>query len=722
MPTSYKPYRKIYTITAIVFAFSCWVQSLHAQSPISINWSKPNLLSWDSTWTFKPGYAEAGYFTRTFNDSAWLPVHYGFLDTLLAGTKDFTDRGTLRRKFDIPDSLKGKNADLFFNICGAAEIYYDGKLLYSAGQVNGTIKNSIIFQQTIPLQLDSLPWHVVAIYCASSIPKNLVDAYNIRGIGITMVPAVIGQGDDNDAYHHMIISLGIIAGFGLFFWFVFAFYPKRISSLITALLLTNFSLIFFGAMIREMFAPSLSRFVIGEKFWEIGFATTQGWWLLFLYSVYYKKIPKQAFIVAAMMLTSILMIVFKIRIWFTVTFVFLILYALEFARVVILGMIKRKTGFRILGVGFLLSVIGTLCVIFDVFHFFPGYITPLQTVLGITNDLIYPLTMALQLAWEFGSANRDLRRQLVQVQQLSDKSVEQEKEKQQILASQNETLEYQVTKRTAELNKSLEDLKATQQQLVQSEKMASLGQLTAGIAHEIQNPLNFVNNFSLVNSELIEEAKQEAGKGNNSEVFNILNDISQNEEKIVLHGKRAESIVKNMLEHSRSSSGKKEPTDINALAEEYLKLAYHGMRAKDKSFNAELETVFDSAAGKTNVVAQDLGRVFLNLYNNSFYAVNEKSKQQPNGYQPKITVSITRNRNRLQIKIRDNGTGIPKEIQDSIFQPFFTTKPTGQGTGLGLSLSYDIIKANGGEIKVDSVKNEYTEFTVVLPVDDENRV
>ncbi|MGC4096109.1 MAG: ATP-binding protein [Nitrospira sp.] len=719
MHTSYKPFRKIYTIRVFILAFFCFAQSVHGQSPVSINWSKPNLLTWDSTWTFKPGYAEAGYFTRNFNDSAWQQVHFAFLDTLMSGTKDFTDRGTLRRKFYIPDSLKGTSVDLFFNICGAAEIYYDGKLLYRAGQINGTIKNSVIFQQTIPLQLDSLPWHVVAIYCASSIPKDLVSAYGVRGIGITMVSAATGIEDNNDSYHHMIISLGIIAGFGLFFWFVFAFYPKRISSLITALLLTNFTLIFFGAMIRERFAPDLAQFVIGEKLWEIGFGTSFGWWLIFLYSVYYKKIPKHAFIVAAMMLTSILMIVFKVRIWFTVTVVFLVLYALEFARMLIKGIIKRKTGFRILGVGYLLSIIGTLSVIFNVFHFFPYYITPLQTVLGITNDLIFPLTMALHLAWEFGSANRDLRRQLVQVQQLSDKSVEQEKEKQQILASQNETLEYQVTKRTSELNKSLEDLKSAQQQLVQSEKMASLGQLTAGIAHEIQNPLNFVNNFAQINSELIEEAKQEAGKGNNTEVANILNDVKQNEEKIVLHGKRAESIVKNMLEHSRSSSGKKEPTDINALAEEYLKLAYHGMRAKDKSFNAELETVFDAGIGKANIVSQDLGRVFLNLYNNAFYAVNEKSKQQhSNGYQPKITVTTTRNRNRLEVKIRDNGTGIPKEIQGSIFQPFFTTKPTGQGTGLGLSLSYDIIKANGGEIKVDSVKDEYTEFSISLPANE----
>ena len=246
------------------------------------------------------------------------------------------------------------------------------------------------------------------------------------------------------------------------------------------------------------------------------------------------------------------------------------------------------------------------------------------------------------------------------------------------------------------------EIQATQSQLIQSEKMASLGELTAGIAHEIQNPLNFVNNFSEVSTELVAEMNAEIDKGNTDEAKEIANDLKQNLEKINHHGKRAGDIVKGMLQHSRSSSGVKEPTDINALADEYLRLAYHGLRAKDKSFNATMKTDFDESIGKVNVIPQDIGRVILNLITNGFYVVNEKSKQGIVGYEPTVTVSTKKDGNKVLISVKDNGNGIPKKMLDKIFQPFFTTKPTGQGTGLGLSLSYDIVKAHGGELKVET--------------------
>ena len=253
------------------------------------------------------------------------------------------------------------------------------------------------------------------------------------------------------------------------------------------------------------------------------------------------------------------------------------------------------------------------------------------------------------------------------------------------------------------IEKAYDNLKATQQQLIQSEKMASLGELTAGIAHEIQNPLNFVNNFSEVNKELVDELDEEANKGNLEEVKSIAKDIKDNEEKINHHGKRAEAIVKNMLQHSRTSSGLKEPTDINALADEYLRLSYHGLRAKDKSFNAKFETDFDSSLEKINVVSQDIGRVILNLINNAFYACAERSRSAVSEkYEPTVIVSTKKLDNKIEVKVKDNGGGIPQKILDKIFQPFFTTKPTGQGTGLGLSLSYDIVKAHGGELKVET--------------------
>ncbi|MDZ4793514.1 MAG: ATP-binding protein [Bacteroidota bacterium] len=278
------------------------------------------------------------------------------------------------------------------------------------------------------------------------------------------------------------------------------------------------------------------------------------------------------------------------------------------------------------------------------------------------------------------------------------------------------------------LEKTLTDLKSTQTQLIQSEKMASLGELTAGIAHEIQNPLNFVNNFSEVSNELIDEMNVELDKGDINEAKSIAADVKQNLEKINNHGKRAADIVKGMLQHSRSSSGVKEPTDINALCDEYLRLSYHGLRAKDKSFNATMKTDFDNSIGNINIIPQDIGRVILNLLTNAFYVVDEKKKsphlrQTAEGeepYEPLVTVSTKRlsspsgNGDRIEIKVSDNGNGIPQKVLDKIFQPFFTTKPTGQGTGLGLSLSYDIVKAHGGELKVETKEGEGTSFIITL--------
>jgi signal transduction histidine kinase len=262
---------------------------------------------------------------------------------------------------------------------------------------------------------------------------------------------------------------------------------------------------------------------------------------------------------------------------------------------------------------------------------------------------------------------------------------------------------------------ALSELKATQSQLIQSEKMASLGELTAGIAHEIQNPLNFVNNFSEVNTELIEEMKEQIDKGNIDEVKLLAKDIADNEQKINSHGKRADAIVKGMLQHSRTNTGQKESTDINALADEYLRLAYHGMRAKDNLFNATIKTDFDKTIASANIIPQDMGRVLLNLYNNAFYSVNERNKSLKGSFEPTVSISTKQVGNKLEISIKDNGSGIPENQLDKIFQPFFTTKPTGEGTGLGLSISYDIVKAHSGELTVKTKTGSFTEFIITLP-------
>jgi signal transduction histidine kinase len=287
----------------------------------------------------------------------------------------------------------------------------------------------------------------------------------------------------------------------------------------------------------------------------------------------------------------------------------------------------------------------------------------------------------------------------------------------------------QQQKAKAKIEEAYTELKETQQQLIQREKMASLGELTAGIAHEIQNPLNFVNNFSEVNTELIDEMKEGLQSGKTDEVIALAEDVKQNNIKIVQHGKRAESIVKGMLQHSRNSSGQKEPTDINALADECLRLSYHGMRAKDprdsanRSFNAKTETHFDISIPPVTIASQEIGRVILNLLTNAFYSVMQKSKIAGDAYEPVVIVRTAMNpgsgdrRASVSISIRDNGNGISQKALDKIFQPFFTTKPTGEGTGLGLSMSYDIItKGHGGELKVETKEGEFAEFIIILPI------
>jgi signal transduction histidine kinase len=287
----------------------------------------------------------------------------------------------------------------------------------------------------------------------------------------------------------------------------------------------------------------------------------------------------------------------------------------------------------------------------------------------------------------------------------------------------------EITRQKEELQQVVENLKETQDQLIHAEKMASLGELTAGIAHEIQNPLNFVNNFSEVNMELAAELGEEIQHMNLQEtdrtnLISIVNNIRQNQEKINYHGKRADNIVKGMLQHSRTGTGQKEPVDLNDLLDEYVRLSYHGLRAKDKSFNATIDMELDPSVGKVPVIPQDIGRAMLNILNNAFYAVNEKKKSDIPGYTPILKVTsklVDRGRKWVYITIRDNGNGIPQTIREKIFQPFFTTKPTGKGTGLGLSLSYDIIsKGHGGELKFSSKEGEYTEFVMKLPAETTN--
>lgn len=330
-------------------------------------------------------------------------------------------------------------------------------------------------------------------------------------------------------------------------------------------------------------------------------------------------------------------------------------------------------------------------------------------------NLSFVIWFVISFSWVLLLQFLQLRKE--NTQQALDKerlAREAEIERSRLIELQKIELEKTVEERTQELKVSLENLKSTQSQLIHSEKMASLGELTAGIAHEIQNPLNFVNNFSDLNKELLHEMKEEIEKGNLNDATTIANNVIENEEKINQHGKRADGIVKGMLQHSYSGTGVKESGNINNLTDEYIRLAYHGFRAKNKSFHATVEMDFDETIGNINIVPQDIGKVILNLISNAFYAVHEKKQQNENGYEPTVSVSTKKSGDRIEVRVVDNGNGIPKKVIDKIFQPFFTTKPTGQGTGLGLSIAYDIVKAHGGQLNVVSKEGQGTEFIISL--------
>ncbi|TAE51339.1 MAG: hypothetical protein EAZ89_10285 [Bacteroidetes bacterium] len=401
--------------------------------------------------------------------------------------------------------------------------------------------------------------------------------------------------------------------------------------------------------------------------------------------------------------------------WGTMALINALLLVIVMLRLTFIGLKKKIDGFYILGVAVFISSLGFVVIeLLNRNFLIHPYVVDLVFNL---SALAVPVGLSLYMGIEASERNKSLSAKLIENEILKNQSIASEQEKQQILASQNETLERQVAERTAAL-------KASQSQLIQSEKLASLGELTAGIAHEIQNPLNFVNNFAEVSAEMIDELTEELVKGDTSEAQAIAQDLKDKKKKINHHGQRASGIVKSMLEHSRTSSGTKEPTNLNALADEYLRLAYHGLRAKDSSFNAEYELMADPDLPLVNVVPQDMGRVLLNLINNAFYACAERAQQGIIGYQPKVTIQTrwlshaeAPDKGQIEIRVKDNGSGIPEAIREKIFQPFFTTKPTGQGTGLGLSLAYDIVtKGHGGKLELESEEGVGTTFVIQLPV------
>ncbi|MEZ4900351.1 MAG: ATP-binding protein [Spirosomataceae bacterium] len=467
----------------------------------------------------------------------------------------------------------------------------------------------------------------------------------------------------------------------------------------------------------------LSQYFIAELIQTISFPIAYIFLVRAIYEIYHQKIGMLYWLIVAFGTLVVFSLFTPYSLGSTLVELGVeFLMTAEVIRVTTLALHRRQPGARLIMIGMGLSLI-----MFTIFY--------LQLLLKHFNPeessgifayqvaiLCVPMSISLYLAINFSVTNRDLIDKLQENNALTQRNLAQEQEKQQLLSAQNELLERQVKERTAQLENSLEELKSTQNQLVQREKMASLGELTAGIAHEIQNPLNFVNNFSELSVELIGEVKEERSKENdqrNEELIDeLLSDLSENQAKINFHGNRASSIVKSMLEHSRSGTGAIEMTDLNGLIDEYLLLSFHSFRAKDKSFNATILKDFDENAGKIKLIAQDFGRVILNLFNNAFYAVSEQEKKQiALNFKPTVSVQTRRVDKHIEIRIKDNGIGIPATITAKIFQPFFTTKPTGQGTGLGLSLSYDIVtKGHNGTLELITEENQGTEFVITIPV------
>ena len=663
-----------------------------------------------------PAFARPG-----FNDDNWQTI-YPTNSIPKLPAQAIQGIGWMRIKLHVSEEV-WKNASLRVINVPAIEIYLDGQLIGKRGTIDAQHKTTRgYFDHLDPVALPATGKtdHIIAIRYCMQPGFNFLNWNNFSGGFVSI--AFLATSDFTAIKQHFwyfqisdMVSASVLFLLALFHFTLYRYNRKKDGNLFFA----GYALCFGLYMVIE-FKDNFDNYIdVFMLFTTLGNILAVASLMLCLKALFTLFNFSTGGFFGGLAITSAILMVAWIFIQGMPPFIgfglLIFILSVDFW-LTIKAVWYKKRGANIIATGFFA---GLFCVIVYLLTntglinipFFLFILTSSVTVFGPV------LAISIYLGREFALDGLLLQAKLAQVEQLSAKTIAQEQEKQALLAEQNDLLEQQVKERTADLHQSLTNLKATQTQLIQSEKMASLGELTAGIAHEIQNPLNFVNNFSEVNREMIDELKEELKSGNTDEALAIVDDIKQNEEKITHHGKRADAIVKGMLEHSRVSSGQKELTDINALADEYLRLSYHGLRAKDKSFNAEMVTSFDNKLPKINVIPQDIGRVFLNLFNNAFYEVNQKQKTRGGDYKPQVSLITSVENDMLVIKVKDNGIGIPVAIKEKIMQPFFTTKPTGEGTGLGLSLTYDmVVKRHGGSIQVNSVEGEGSEFIIQLPV------
>jgi len=676
-----------------------------------------------SGWKFHAG-DNPGWANSAINDNEWQTVNPS-VD--VSGFKPLKDAGTcwLRLRIKVGSALAGHVLALRISQYSASEVYLNGQLIGRYGYVS-TDGNSTVGYVTSkkPFIVKLVPGqeNIIAVRLGyqRGLPyiSSLFEPLYAFAAYINDYPAAVANYyayEENIKSFILIFSL--FGGAVLIVFFIhivyFLFDRRNKLNLYYALFCL---LICYITLPNELFG--VNRYgELAKQMWVVyaegsGFVIGMLFLLLTVYAMFGYTYRKIFAMLAVMGCAAIIYMFFSgTKGFFISTSLMPILFMFEAVHVCIWAIKQQRKDARYA----LLGVVSFVTLIAISAQLDQG--TFMAQLLWGAGVVCFPLGMSFYLGIQGSITNKKMALMLGEVQTLSAKSLSQEIEKQQILASQNETLECQVAERTAELNQSLVELKQAQRQLIQSEKMASLGELTAGIAHEIQNPLNFVNNFSEVNTELIDEMREEMDKGDYEEAKAIAGDIKENQLKISQHGKRADFIVKGMLQHSRTSTGERQETNINVLADEFLKLSYHGLRAKDKNFNAELVTNFDKNLPTVNIVQQDMGRVLLNLFNNAFYAVNQKQKTAGENYRPEVTVTTSTKNNQMVISVKDNGVGMSDNIKDKIMQPFFTTKPTGEGTGLGLSLSYDIVvKGHGGSIHANSKEGEGSEFIISIPV------
>ena len=691
----------------------------------------------NSDWIFHLG-DDLTWAKKDFDDSSWPFVNNNFNADSIHG-KPWEGIAWFRKKIRIDSTLYKKAVSIAMNQTAASEIYLNGKLIHSYGQIGSdTIKEKLYDPKNVPFiaVLDTSPVQVFAIRYSNQKALQNYKRYgnSAKYIGFfirigTTSKFIDSSFKDNTSNTIIFTTFAIsFLAFTLLNLLMFFFYSKGKENFYFAVY-TGSATIVFGFLINTNITHWISDFYyLSETIAFMVVPLLFASYVFFLYSIFYKKRPRQFWAIVVFgtlfSISSITPLRSKFNLDYVIIF-FILLMALEGLRVTIQAIIRKRRNAIIIGTGVAIFSAAVMFVsISAILSSNPPQL--LFIILLFSGIFSLPLTMLIYLARERAKTKVDLENRIVEVQELSKNALEQEKREAELRvenAKKEVELQNAAELKAAytDLEKAHENLKATQKQLIQSEKMASLGELTAGIAHEIQNPLNFVNNFSEVNNELLDDLKVAIANNDQEEIEAIFKDLKENESKVTSHGKRAESIVKGMLLHSRGSSGQKEPADINALCDEYLRLSYHGFRAKDKSFNADYKLEADENLPKIEVVPQDIGRVLLNLINNAFHAVSEKSKLQASGFKPQVVVStssspLPEGENRgVKITVSDNGPGIPDSIKEKIFQPFFTTKPTGSGTGLGLSLSYDIIKAHGGELKLETMDYEGSRFIILLP-------